>query len=129
MSRPSNSEIIEHTRQCYLENLLQSGKEVHPADERAIQLVASAAVYMMNEDNKGEPFLKNVISTMYQWATDYHPEKLDELHQLFDDPKTARSISRVVSSRVVPAGTYEPEALLEGLKNGRVQIDIFRNNQ
>ena len=129
MSRPSNSELIEHTRQCYLENLLQSGKEVHPADERAIQLVASAAVYRMSEDKKGEPFLTNVISTMYQWAMDFHPEKLDELHQLFDDPKTARNISRVVSAHVVPAGSYEPEELLEGLRTGKVLIDIFRENQ
>lgn len=129
MSSPSNSELIEHTRRCYLENLTQSGSEVQPGDERAIQLVASAAVYMMTRDDKGEPFLKNVISTMYQWATDYHPEKLDELHQLFDDPKKARNISRVVSAHVTPAGSYEPEELLDGLRTGKVLIDIFRKNQ
>ena len=129
MNHLQKSESIEETCKDYLRNLSQSGHEVQTGDTWAILFLASALVYDMNKEKSDGPSLQNVISTMHQWAEDLHPEESQKILDKFENPKTARDIARVVFANVTPAGLYEPQDLLDGLKNGKVRINVAQKTK
>lgn len=117
------SQIIEETRKAYIDNLKKDNYDVVPGDQIAIVFLASTILNDLNKSSQEGNRMNARIDTMVDWAKQYNPESVRGIKNLFGDPVQARSIARVIFASVKPAGSYEPEQLLEGLQAGDVLID------
>lgn len=125
----SPSQIVEETRVAYIHHLQEKGHDVTPGDYVAVVFLASTIVNDMFDRPVGINRMPGRVQTMINWANDYKPEAVEGIHQLFDNPKQARAIARVVFAGVKPAGSYDSKELLEGLQSGDVFINWNRDNQ